>query len=233
MSKHDGHRERMRKRFLEQGLDGFENHQILEMMLYYTIPRGDTNELAHDLITSFGSFSGVLEASASDLCRVPGIGIQSATMLSFMGSMVRRYLIDKNKSDVTIMVSVNDCADYLRPFFAGRKNEVVYLLCMDAKCKVLACKKIGEGSVNSAAIPLRTIVDMALSTNATSVVLAHNHPGGIALPSPEDVETTKKMSAILRSVDVILVDHIIFSDDDCVSMNQSGYCSSNVRFVAI
>lgn len=233
MSIHDGHRARLRKRFIEHGAESMEDHQILEMLLFYSIPRGDTNELAHALMAAFGSFSAVLEASATDLCRVPGIGMQSATMLSFMGSVVRRYLIDKNNQNVTIIGSVTDCTDYLQPYFAGRKNETVYILCLDAKCKVLSCKQIGEGSINSAAIPLRRVVDIALSCNASSVVLAHNHPGGIALPSKDDISTTKQIAAVLKSVDVILADHIVYSDDDCVSMYQSGLFKPDMHITVI
>lgn len=222
MSVHDGHRERMRKRFLEQGLDGFDNHQVLEMLLYYTIPRGDTNEIAHKLIKTFGSFSQVLETSVQDLCKVEGVGERTATMLSFVGSLVRFYLVDKKKLDGKSLNSINECIAYLKPYFTGRKNEAVYILCLDSKCKILVCKMLGEGSVNSAAVPLRKIVDVAMSSNATSVILAHNHPGGIALPSGDDVATTKQLATTLRSVDVILADHVIFADEECVSLAQSG-----------
>ena len=102
-------------------------------------------------------------------------------------------------------------------------NETVFLLCLDAKCKVLACRKVGEGSVNSANVPIRRIVEIALATNATSVVLAHNHPSGIALPSDEDVATTYRVAEALRMVDIILVDHIVVADDDFVSMVHSGH----------
>ena len=222
MAVHDGHRDRMRKRFLEQGLDGFDDHQVLEMLLYYTISRGDTNELAHKLIKTFGSFSQVLEASVQDLCKVQGVGERTATMLHFSGSMIRYYLVDKKNLDGKSLNNINECIAYLKPYFTGRKNEVVYILCLDSKCKILLCKILGEGSVNSAAIPLRKIVDVAMSSNATSVILAHNHPGGIALPSPEDVATTKQLASTLRSVDVILADHVVFADGEGVSMVQSG-----------
>ena len=101
------------------------------------------------------------------------------------------------------------------------------MLCLDAKCKVICCKKVGEGSVNSAAVPIRKIVEMALNANATTAILAHNHPSGIALPSPEDQLTTKQLAAALSTVDIILADHMVIADDDCVSMRQSGYYDPN------
>lgn len=233
MSVHDGHRARMRKRFLEQGLEGFEEHQVLEMLLYYSIPRENTNELAHALIREFGSFSQVLEASVQDLCKVPGVGLQTATLLHFSGDMIRYYLIDKKKLDGKILSTINDCVAYLKPHYTGRKNETVYMLCLDSKCKLLMCKFLGEGSINSAAIPLRKIVDVAMSSNATSVILAHNHPGGVALPSSDDVATTKHLATTLRTVDIILADHIIFADEESVSLAQSGIYNPKMTFALI
>ena len=101
--------------------------------------------------------------------------------------------------------------------------ETVFLLCLDAKCKVLCCKEVGEGSVNSAAISVRRIVEVALASNATTVVLAHNHPSGLAIPSEEDIPTTRRVAAALNTVEIILADHIVVADDDFVSMVQSGY----------
>jgi len=129
-----------------------------------------------------------------------------------------------NRSTQTVfLTSIRRCGEYLLPFFFGRRNETVYLLCLDAKCKVLSCREVGEGSVNSANVPIRRIVEMALAANATSVILAHNHPSGIALPSPEDVTTTHRVAAALATVDIQLVDHIVVADDDFVSMVQSGH----------
>lgn len=233
MAVHDGHRARMRKRLLEQGLDGFDDHQVLEMLLYYTISRGDTNELAHILINTFGSFSQVLEASVQDLRKVHGIGEQTATMLHFVGSMFRYYLVEKKNIECKSLNTINECISYLKPYFTGKKNEVVYILCLDSKCKILLCKMLGEGSINSAAIPMRKVVDVAMSSNATSVILAHNHPGGIALPSPDDVATTKQLASTLRSVDVILADHVVFADGEGVSMVQSGIYDPKMKITLI
>ena len=108
------------------------------------------------------------------------------------------------------------------PCMHNRRNEMVFLLCLDAKCKVLACKEVGEGSVNSAAVPIRRIVEMALEANATTVVLAHNHPSGIACPSNEDQFTTHRLAMALRAVEIELTDHLVFADGEYVSMVQSG-----------
>ena len=224
MSIHDGHRQRLKKRFLNEGLDGFEPNQVLELLLFYCISRQDTNPIAHRLLNHFGSFTQVMEASPEELKKVPGIGDSVATFLSLVTS-AGRYYQDQSKQVTGILSDLEECGKYLIPKFFGRRNETVFLLCLDAKCKVLCCKEVGEGSVNSAAVPIRRIVEMALGVNATSVVLAHNHPSGVALPSSEDVQTTCRLAMALSAVEITLIDHVVVADNDYVSMRQSGVYS--------
>lgn len=219
---HKGHRLRLKNRFLEQGLDGFTDVQVLELLLFYAVPQKDTNGLAHTLINTFGSLSQVLEANVEDLKKVPGISDHSATLLSLVTQLARYYQVDcagRTKQ----LTTLDACGEYLVPRFFGRGQETVFLLCLDAKCKVLDCREVGEGSVNCASISIRKIVETALKLNATTVVLAHNHPSGIALPSDEDVQTTRRIFAALEAVDVYLADHFVVADGDYVSMVQSGY----------
>ena len=218
---HDGHRQRLKKRFLEEGLEHFSEHQVLELMLFYCIPRQDTNPIAHALLDHFGSLEQVMEAPPSELQKVNGMGEASATFLSLLNSFCRYYQINR-ATNAVILNTVEDCGAYMAPFFYGRRNETVYLLCMDAKCKVLSCKEVGEGSVNSAAVPIRRIVEMALGSNATSVILAHNHPSGLAIPSGDDYLTTRQLAIALSAVDITLVDHLVMADSEYVSMRQSG-----------
>ncbi len=219
---HGEHRCRVRQRFEESGLDDFTQVQVLELLLFYAIPRRDTNPAAHELIARFGSLAGVLEAPLEELEQVPGVGHNAALLLSMMPQLGRYYMT--NRAQVTrILNTVDLYGDYLMPCFFGRKTEVVYLLCLDAKCKPLSCRMVGEGDVNSAAVPIRRIVEMALASNSTMVVLAHNHPSGLAIPSPEDVQTTLRLREALQVVDISLTDHLIIADDDYISMFQSGY----------
>ena len=154
--------------------------------------------------------------------QVEGIGENAALFLSLFPSVARYY--DTNQaSRVTVLKDVDECGKYLLGYFKNRINETVFLLCLDAKRKVLCCQMVGEGSVNSAGVPIRRVVEMALAANATTVVLAHNHPSGLALPSREDVMTTRRLAAALDGVDVILADHLVIADGDYVSMVQSGY----------
>ena len=221
MSIHDGHRQRLKDRFRQEGLDKFDEIQVLELLLFYAIPQRDTNPLAHRLLEHFGSLAQVLEAPAEELEKVSGVGANVATLLSLTTALARYYMVSRG-NQTAVLTSTEMCGDYLLPYFVGRRNETVFLLCLDAKCKVLGCKEVGEGSVNSASVPIRRIVEMALSMNATSVVLAHNHPSGLAIPSGEDVQTTRRLAAALDTVDITLADHIVVADDDYVSLAQSG-----------
>lgn len=222
MSIHDGHRQRLKQRFLTEGIDSFTEIQALELALFYCIPRKDTNPIAHALLQRFGSLSQVLEAPAEELVKVNGISENAALFLRMITELGRFYQVSRAEKH-TILDSIEKCAEYLVPRFFGRRVEMVYLLCLDAKCKLLCCKEVGEGGVNSAAISPRKIVEMALGCNASTVVLAHNHPSGLAFPSGEDIATTKRIWMALHTVEIVLVDHIIVADGDYVSMAQSGY----------
>lgn len=221
MSVHEGHRERLRQRFQTEGLDSFNEIQMLELLLFYAIPRKDTNLIAHGLLDHFGSVAQVLDASVEELREVPGVGENAAVFLSLIAQSYRYYLVNKAKHACALR-SIEECGSYLCSFFQGRRNEMVYLLCLDAKCGVLGCKMIAEGSVNSASVPIRKVVETALTTNATAVILAHNHPSGVALPSDEDAQTTFMIAEALSMVGIQLIDHIVVADNDYVSVRQSG-----------
>lgn len=222
MAMHDGHRQRLKDLFVKEGLDNFNELQVLELLLFYCIPRQDTNPVAHRLLERFGRLSQVLEAPVAELQKVEGMGPNAATFLHLVTQVGRYYLINR-AMDQKILATIEECGKFLVPYFYGRRNETVFLLSLDAKCKLLSCKEIGEGSVNSAGVPVRRIVETALAANATTVVLAHNHPSGLALPSSEDVQTTLRLAAALDTVDITLADHIIVADEDFVSLVQSGY----------
>ena len=221
---HQGHRQRLKNRFLAEGLDHFSQVNALELLLFYCVPRKDTNPLAHRLLDHFGKLHNVLEASYEELLKVEGMTANAATYLNLVHAAGRYYA--KNRSqEATVLENIEQCGQYLMPCFHGLQNETVFLLCMDAKCKVLCCKKVGEGSVNSASISVRRIVETALNANAVSVVLAHNHPSGLAIPSVEDIQTTKRLGRALHAVEIMLVDHLVVAEDDFVSIVQSGQYS--------
>ncbi len=221
MSSHEGHRQRLKNRFRREGLENFEEVYVLELLLFYCVPRRDTRPLAEALLEQYGSLSQVLEAPAKELEKIPGIGAEVSTFLSLITAAGRYYLVNRSSNNV-ILSTTEKCGTYLQNYFYGLQNEQVYLLCLDAKCKVLWCGKVADGSVNSAAVSSRKIVEMALRVNATTVVLAHNHPSGLAIPSPEDVLTTRRGGGALQAVEITLADHIIVAEGDFVSLAQSG-----------
>lgn len=228
MSVHDGHRKRLRQRFMDEGLDHFSDIQVLELLLFYAIARQDTNPIAHRLLDHFGSLSQVLEAPVEELCKVEGVGENTAVYLRLVTQVGRWYQKDR-AARVKILPTLESCARYLQPYFFGQSVETVYLLCLDAKCKLLCCRKIAQGDVNSTDLSIRKIVETALSANAASVLLAHNHPGGMAIPSYEDIHTTQNVAAALQAVDVNFVDHLVICDDDYVSLMQSGYLKAGAE----
>ena len=165
MGVHDGHRERLKSRFLEHGMDSFNDLNALELLLFYAIPQKDTNPIAHGLLDHFGSLSQVLEAPVEELRKVPGVGDHTATFLHLITEAGRFYLVNRSSQE-KILPTLESCAEFMLPFFFGRKVETVFLLCLDAKCKVLCCREIGEGSINAAGISVRRVVETALNAGA-------------------------------------------------------------------
>lgn len=222
MGEHDGHRERLRKRFLAQGLEPLQDHEVLELLLFYALPRRDTNGLARKLLKHFGSIAAILEAPLSELKKVGGIGDNAAVLLQLITPLARRYQLSRNDKGVCL-TSTQACGEFLLPYFFGATEEMVYLLCLDAKCKVLACRLLQSGNVNSATISLRKAAEIAMACNASSVVLAHNHTSGLALPSKADMETTSLLRSVLEPLGILLVDHVIVAENDFVSMADNSF----------
>lgn len=222
MGVHDGHRARLRRRFLREGMANFTDHEVLELMLCYAIPRQDVNPIAHRLIERFHSLDAVLDASPEALREVEGIGEQAAVFLKLFVPVARRYMKERASFDAILDNSAK-LGRYLSAHFIGERDEVVYLLCLDAKLMVLDCRLMFRGSVNSSAVSVRSLTEAALACKATYAVLAHNHPSGIALPSREDELTTRRLQIALDTVDIALIDHIIVAGEDFVSMAQSGF----------
>lgn len=222
MGVHDGHREKMRQRYLKHGLDNFAEHEALELLLYYAIPRRDTNPIAHALMERYGSLSAVLSAPAEDLMQVEGIGESGAILLRLAPQLcAKARLADAERE--TVLSSVDRLGAYLLSRFSDEANEIVYQLCLDRKGKLLACKRLNEGGVSGADLDVRRVVENAILSRASAVVLAHNHPSGVALPSGEDVAATVRAGEALATIGVELADHIIVADGDFVSLRESGY----------
>ena len=222
MGIHDGHREKMRRRFLQGGLEPFADHEALELLLYYAIPRRDTNPIAHALMERYGSLAAVLDAPVEDLQKVEGVGESAAVLLKLVPQLYRKARLAEAERE-TVLNSSERAGAYLLERFAGEKHAVVYALYLDRKGKLIACRRLGEGGISSAGLDIRRLLEQALLTSASAVILAHNHPSGVALPSADDYTATDRAQSALGSIGVELADHIIVADQDFVSMADSGY----------
>ena len=220
MGIHDGHREKMRQRFLKGGLDSFADHEALELLLYYAIPRKDTNPIAHALTERYGSLAAVLSAPVEDLKRVEGVGESAAVLLKLVPQMMRKAQLDATER---VLNSAERAGAFLLELFAEQNHEVVYALCLDRKGKLITYKRLGEGGISSAGLDIRKLMECAILSSASAVILAHNHPSGIALPSNDDFSATDRAREALKNIDVQLADHIIVADGDFVSLADSGY----------
>ncbi len=221
MATHDGHRERLRSAFLEHGLQSMNDIQALELLLFYALPRRDTNETAHLLLERFGSLDAVFNASPEELREVKGVGDTAAALITMVPQLAKKARMSKLR-DVKQIRNSDEAGEYLLPFFMNEQEEVVYLLCLDAKRAVICCSEMARGVINSVDTSVRRIVEKALKVRACSVIIAHNHPDGLAIPSREDDIFTRCLYNALETVGIRLEDHIIVANEDYVSASESG-----------
>lgn len=214
---HKGHRQKVRERYYESGLDGMADHNVLEFLLFFGIVQKDTNPLAHELIDRFGSFSGVLEAKREDLLNVKGMTETAACLLSMLLPVFKHYTKDLTRTK-RVLETTDDYVSFLRPQFYDTTNEKVYIICLDSSNKVITGCQIAEGDFSNVDMNIREIVSCALRTQAKQIVLCHNHPHGITAPSRADVEATKTLYHTLDALKVGLIDHIIITDEGHFSM---------------
>ncbi len=220
MADHSGHRQRMKEEFLIRGLEGWPDHRILELLLFYAIPQKDVNDLAHDLVDRFDSLAGVLDASVDELLKTPKVGKNTAVLLKLINALGQRYQEQREALD-PIVRGPEDAAKLLASRFYGARNEMVYILAMDVKHKALGVRKVSEGSIHAADISIRRIVDEAVGLRAAALYLAHNHISNLAFPSAEDWQTTDIIRNALAPLGLDVVDHLIFVDGDVVSLKQT------------
>lgn len=214
---HSGHRERLRKKFIINDVDSLEDHEILELALFYAIPRKNTNEIAHNLLDTFGSITAIFDAPINQLKKVNGMGESSAVFIKLICSLTRLYH-ERKYSDKNSIMSFDELKDLLANKFIGRNEEVVAVSLLDAKGKLLFSGVINKGSVNGVDLYVRKIIELVTFYNASSFIMAHNHPSGIAIPSRDDINSTEKIFKLFESMGVRLIDHIIVTDGDYVSL---------------
>lgn len=219
-SVHSGHRGRMRRRFLEIGLNGFQPHEVLEMLLYYGIPRRDTNEIAHNLLNRFGSLHGVLSADPQDLMQEPYISENAAVLLALFRA-VAQY--DAGEQVIgTELDNYRKVCKFFIDLYLFEEREVVRAALLDEKLRVLRCEIVSEGHPSAAQMTVRQLTELAYRTNSNTMILAHNHPRGTAKISGEDIAATRHLVPILLHCGITLIDHVVVSGDHAVSMREQG-----------
>ena len=217
---HTGHRQRVRQVFLTRGIEGWPDHRILELVLFFAIPQGDMNPLAHELVDRFGSLSGALDALPEELTKTPGVGEYTATLLKLFPAVLGRYM-EERTAPGQIIHTTAEAGHVLAPYLYGARNEMIYILCLDAKEKLLGVKRLSEGNLHNSDVTIRRAAEECMALRATFCYLAHNHVSGVALPSPADMNTTDVVRSALAPLGVRLVDHLVFVDGDLVSIRET------------
>lgn len=216
-----GHRQRTRDRFLNAGVDGLEDHELLEVLLAVAVPRVDTKATAWALIRKFGSFASVVDATPKELQEVMGVGPAGAAAIKIVKGAATAYL-KQGLVECDAVSSPEAVARYSRMAWAGEPNESVHALFIDNRNRVRRAEQIATGTVNRAAAYPRKVVESALQARATGVILVHNHPSGSLDPSAEDERFTCEAQQALKTVDIRLVDHVIVSRDGWLSFRTTG-----------
>lgn len=215
---HNFHRKHMRERFYEVGFKGMADHNVLEMLLYFGIPRKDTNDIAHELIKTFGSYADVFEANRHDLMKVKGMTETAACLIKMVIPFYGRYIENLNKREPS-PIEPEAVAEYLRPkYHEGSCRERVFVLCYDNSDHMITCRLLNEGDINSSAFDIREFGRIVLETNCASVIISHNHPHSFSAPSKDDIRVTRSVIELLNMLKVTLKDHIIVSDNDFTSL---------------
>ena len=210
---HADHRQRVRKRFMQSGLNGFADHEVLELLLFYCYPQQDTNEIAHRLINEYGSLYNLFEADPKDIMNRCNKTERIAVLISLIPKLANLYFRCKWGREAVIMDNVNTVSRYAKSLFVGRTNEAFYAFCLDTGYRLNHTALIAEGTLDETPVYPREIVSEALKHQATSVILAHNHPGGNTKPSRMDTEATRKISEGLGFLSIKVIDHIIVAGD--------------------
>ena len=207
---HLNHRERLKERFMQFGLEGFEPHQVLELALFFAIPRKDTNPIAHRLLKRFGSLADVFNAPAAELIKVEGIGQHAALFLKLQHGLLLRYQQCLH-TPRTSFQQHNNCVSFFTEKMMYLAQEEFQVLCLDASLRLIKHLTLFRGTVNSTSVNLRDFTAQVLWLDTAAVIVAHNHPSGVAAPSPDDMLLTETLLMSLKYQDIDLLDHIIIS----------------------
>lgn len=209
---HKGHRSRLREKYIRGGADGLETHELMELLLFYCIPRRNTNETAHAILNRFGSLEELFSADIRELQQIDYISENGAVLIKLIGELGRRRMMESTSS-IYRYDTLDKVGAFLVSLFSGQSVEKLYLLSFDNGMKLLNCSCICEGSVNSVNMCARKIIENIVHSGASNVVLAHNHPGGIAVPSKNDISLTHSLESLTSILGVKLLCHMVVSGD--------------------
>lgn len=216
------HRQRLRQRFEKSGFQGFHDYEVLELLLTYVIPRKDTKPIAKELIRRFKHLPGVLSADSQQLAEVDGIGLQAAQFLKTVDALIGFYFDQKALSSDIQFTQLSQLADYFKATIGRNSNEVMRVLYLSSQNKLLHAENLSEGTVSETVVLPRKIVETALKQHATTVIIAHNHPGGLPEPSDNDNAITQQIRNALQTVNISLQEHIIIAAAGFYSYRQNG-----------
>lgn len=214
----EGHRQRMRDNYLNNGIDAMQDYQVLELFLSFVILRKDVKQVAYDLMNNFGSIDAVFKAPVDRLMQIKGVGERTAVAISLVNDINARVK-QKDNQGITQLVNSQLARQYVQNEIGKCRQERVIAIMLNNDMLILGCHTIANGSVNSATIDPRKVLEYVLKTDASSVIIAHNHPDGEAVPSAADINFTLELLALLRKININLIDHIIVGEDGAMSMN--------------
>ena len=221
---HSGHRARMKARFLQSGIENFDEHNVVELLLFFGIPYKDTNEIAHRLITRFGSLAGILDAEAEELLSIEGVGENATVLLKLLPEICKLYVQQKSElGEGEIYDNVDKLGRMLTARYLGVERETVLLTLLDNSMKIISVETIYQGSVNSVQLSVRDLVEVALKKKAAMVVLSHNHPSGVAVPSLDDLETSSRLAELFDSIGTPLLEHILVAQNSYTPIMYTRY----------
>jgi len=217
-----GHRDRLRTKYLNAGLESLHDYERLELLLTYAISRRDVKPVAKALLARFKTLSGVIDADIKELCEIDGLAENSALLIKLLKDVCADYLAEKvERKDV--LSSPDAVKNYLKFKLAGQKEESFIVLFLNTKNHVLCTEVVNEGTVDHAVVYPRNIIKRALEIRASGIILVHNHPSGVSRPSAEDIDLTNSIKDAAGILNIRLLDHIVVAKDGCFSFVENGF----------
>lgn len=216
-----GHRERIREKFAAAGLDSFLDHEILELLLTYAVPRRDTKPLAWALLKKFGTLATVFDADENQLTQVDGIGTGAARFLRLIRAVFKKYSLDEVRETVSIRTP-QQVLEYCKASLAGKKEECLEIIYLSVRNTVMSTQVVASGLIDRVAVSPRKIVECALAAKASAIILVHNHPSGDATPSQEDISLTQDVIQAAALFGILVHDHIIVGKGSHYSLKANG-----------